>query len=362
MAIIKVAKGGKSLGSLLNYIANKTDLVCGKDCSNELEIAKQEMLITKQVYAKTDGRQYKHYIQSFAPNEVTPQHAHNIAKEWAEKSFPNYEVYIATHKDKGHIHNHFVVNSVSFETGYKLQSSKQSLERLKQNNDHICQREGLSIVDRSKKQLEQGKVTTYDMAKYQLLKRIKQGEKVKSYLLETAVRVKQALQKVTSKDEFIENMKQSNYQVVWQDNKKHITYIHPEGNKIRANNLEKTFNDKAFTKEGMLNEFELRRESLSREDKNQEQGTIAERRRTRSIQPTTSLTKQSSDTRNTSNHQSKVRRSTYDDTKSIAGDFQRKLCDLKERAKSVITKDQPRSKQAKWQDRNNSRGQQDFSR
>lgn len=172
MAIIKVAKGGKSLNALLNYIANKTDLVCGKDCSDELVMAKQEMSITKQVYAKTDGRQYKHYIQSFAPNEVTPQQAHNIAKQWAEKSFSGYEVYIATHTDKGHVHNHFVVNSVSFENVYKLQSSKQSLERLKQDNDRICQREGLSIVDRSKKQLEQGKVTTYDMAKYQLLKRI----------------------------------------------------------------------------------------------------------------------------------------------------------------------------------------------
>lgn len=362
MAIIKVAKGSKSLNALLNYIANKTELVSGKDCSDELAIAKQEMLITKQVYAKTDGRQYKHYIQSFAPNEVTPQRANNIAKQWAEKSFPGYEVYIATNTDKGHVHNHFVVNSVSFETGYKLQSSKQSLERLKQESDLICQREGLSIVDRSKKQLEQGKVTTYDMAKYQLLKRIQQGEKVKSYLLETAVRIKQALRKATSKDEFIDNMKQDNYQVFWQDNRKHITYVHPEGHKVRASNLEKTFNDKAFTKEGMLNEFEFRRKSLSRGDDNQEQRTTTERTRTGNLQSTASLTKQYRYTRNTSDYQSKIRRSTYDDTKSVTGDFQRKLCDLKERAKQCSTKDQPRGKQPKWQDRNNSRSQQDFSR
>lgn len=181
-------------------------------------------------------------------------------------------------------------------------------------------------------------------------------------MLGTAVRIKQALQKATSKDEFIDNMKQDNYQVFWQDNRKHITYVHPEGHKVRASNLEKTFNDKAFTKEGMLNEFEFRRKSLSRGDDNQEQRTTTERTRTGNLQLTTSLTKQYRYTRNTSDYQSKIRRSTYDDTKSVTGDFQRKLCDLKERAKQCSTKDQPRGKQPKWQDRNNSRSQQDFSR
>ncbi|EDP2739294.1 TPA: relaxase/mobilization nuclease domain-containing protein [Campylobacter jejuni] len=53
----------------------------------------------------------------------TPEQAHKNAVELAEhtKAWKGHEVLIATHIDKGHIHTHFIVNSVNYENGHKLQ-------------------------------------------------------------------------------------------------------------------------------------------------------------------------------------------------------------------------------------------------
>ena len=65
-----------------------------------------------------------HFIQSFAPGEVTPEQAHRIGMAFAEKLFGGqYEAVIGTHLDKAHLHNHIVVNSVSFVDGRKYHSS-----------------------------------------------------------------------------------------------------------------------------------------------------------------------------------------------------------------------------------------------
>ncbi|EKH7125411.1 relaxase/mobilization nuclease domain-containing protein, partial [Campylobacter jejuni] len=54
---------------------------------------------------------------------LTPEQAHKNAVELAEhtKAWKGHEVLIATHIDKGHIHTHFIVNSVNYENGHKLQ-------------------------------------------------------------------------------------------------------------------------------------------------------------------------------------------------------------------------------------------------
>ena len=56
---------------------------------------------------------YYHFVQSFHPEEaVTPELAHRIALELAQQ-WKGYEVLVATHTDRAHIHSHFIVNSVS---------------------------------------------------------------------------------------------------------------------------------------------------------------------------------------------------------------------------------------------------------
>ena len=82
--------------------------------------ARKEMMKTKERADKLDGILAFHAYQSFAPGEVTPAVAHEIGKKLAEKMWGDkYEVIVATHIDREHIHSHFVINSVSFVDGKK---------------------------------------------------------------------------------------------------------------------------------------------------------------------------------------------------------------------------------------------------
>ena len=87
-------------------------LVSGVNCLPES--AYREFMNTKLQYGKTEGRKFYHFTQSFHPDEkLTPETAHEIALKFAQQMFPGFEVLVATHTDKAHIHSHFVVNSVS---------------------------------------------------------------------------------------------------------------------------------------------------------------------------------------------------------------------------------------------------------
>lgn len=91
--------------------------VSGVNCSSST--ARDEMMAVKKRFGKEDGTVAYHGYQSFAPGEATPELAHEIGlalakKLWGEK----YQVLVTTHLDKAHhLHNHFVVNTVSFVDG-----------------------------------------------------------------------------------------------------------------------------------------------------------------------------------------------------------------------------------------------------
>lgn len=252
MAVIKVINSRASIGNAIKYITKKekTDesLISGKDCRPNTAI--DEMEVTKLQWQKTDGRQYKHYIQSFEIDSIEPKMAHEIAIEWAEKNFKGYEVIMATHKDKEHIHTHFIVNSVSFENGQKLHLSKRDLAKMKEESDLICERKGLSIIK------EKGdEITAFSLKKYKALEKGFSG-KERSYLLDTAKEVSEVLKKSISKEDFIRKMEENGYGVNWKDTRKYITFTTPEGKKVRNNNLEKTFKESEFSMEGIENEIQ----------------------------------------------------------------------------------------------------------
>ena len=127
---VKNRGGGRgALGGVLRYTQQdgKTlweghRLVSGWNCT--APTAWQEIQLTKERFVKTDGWQYYHFVQSFAEtDDLTPQEAHAIALELARREFPSFEVLVATHIDTDHLHNHLVVNSVSFRDGRKLHQS-----------------------------------------------------------------------------------------------------------------------------------------------------------------------------------------------------------------------------------------------
>ena len=77
-----------------------------------------------------------HFIQSFPHNEkLTHEKAHEIARELAADRFKGFEVLIATHRDKAHIHTHIIVNSVSHVDGLKFRQSKAGLQGIKNWSD-----------------------------------------------------------------------------------------------------------------------------------------------------------------------------------------------------------------------------------
>ena len=142
MAIIKVVKkSGKthtSLKKVLNYVGEKAYETYGINCSENYKKIAYEFFETKDYFKKTDGRQYRHYIQSFSPNEISKEKVLEVATKWAEKAFQGHEVFIAVHNDKEHLHSHFIVNTVNFETGEKLHEEARNLAFKKEVNDEIC--------------------------------------------------------------------------------------------------------------------------------------------------------------------------------------------------------------------------------
>lgn len=140
------------LDRLVDYAANpdKTEMRLYESCINCQSVgsAYKEMMSTKEKWGKRDGVQGYHIIQSFKPGEVTPEQAHAIGMEFAQKLFGDrYEAVVATHLNKRHYHNHIVINSVSFVDGKKYHSNQKSyFQMLRAESDRLCREHGLSVI------------------------------------------------------------------------------------------------------------------------------------------------------------------------------------------------------------------------
>ena len=111
--------------------------------------ARTEMMAVKKKYGKEDGTIAYHGIQSFAPNEASPQLAHEIGLKLAQRLWgEDYQVVVATHLDKEHhLHNHFIVNTVSFRGGRKYHRTKDDYQEMRRVSDELCREYGLSVID-----------------------------------------------------------------------------------------------------------------------------------------------------------------------------------------------------------------------
>lgn len=111
------------------------------------DTAKQKMHQTKLRYGKMDGIVAFHAIQSFKPGEVTPELAHEIGKRLVKEMWGDrFEVVIATHLNKEHLHNHFVINSVSFADGKKYYDNAENYNKMKRISDRLCEEYNLSVI------------------------------------------------------------------------------------------------------------------------------------------------------------------------------------------------------------------------
>lgn len=260
MPIFKaVDRPGKSIKTVTNYAAKdakkeKDDtLFFGVNCADNPAIAAYQMQQTKTYYAKLDGRQYKHYVLSFAAGEISKENAKTYAKELATQCFgERFEVAVGLHVNSagGKIHAHFIVNSVSFADGKKLHFSKQDLENFKHINDSIAKKYGLQIIDRSHDAVKaRGRPQMYSQAEFQQFR----NKTKESWIAQCAVAIHQTLRnKPKDFNDFAVRMQTKGWRA--QVRGKNITFINLEdkNKKVRANTLAKKLNNDSLMAANIL--------------------------------------------------------------------------------------------------------------
>lgn len=256
VTFIKYAKqSAGALGGVAAYVAqaNKTmqengqQLVSGQNCTPPLAV--WEFLTTRAMHRKESPVWFYHYVQSFAPSEpVTGELAHEIAKMFAARAWPESEVLIATHIDREHIHSHFIVNSVCFGNGKMLRQGPGTLARLRPISDELCAAHGLSVLPRQETKMQGLGAREYRSAT--------KGESWKFRLMNT---IDECMKYAADKDAFVSLMESEGYTVRWESNRKYITYTTPDGMRCRDNKL----HEEKYCKEVMEHEFRIRAEIVS---------------------------------------------------------------------------------------------------
>jgi hypothetical protein len=134
----------------LRYAGNdeKTDKAMYVDAINcPKKRAYEQMMTTKRRFGKMGGNVAYHGFQSFKTGEVSPEEAHAIGMETARRMWGDkYEIVVTTHLNTDNLHNHMVVNSVSFKTGRKFENHISDHYRLREISDSVCLEHGKSVL------------------------------------------------------------------------------------------------------------------------------------------------------------------------------------------------------------------------
>ena len=157
MAIVKTIspkiKTQVHLSEALAYITKDEKV---SDCyyhnsvnDTDIEAVAEEFQSTRIMLRQDKGIIASHICQSFSPEDkITPEIAHAIGKQMIERCFPDYQVVLATHKDREHIHNHFIINSVNLIDGKKFYENKSTLKMIRKVSDELCYRYNLSVIEK----------------------------------------------------------------------------------------------------------------------------------------------------------------------------------------------------------------------
>ena len=221
---------------------SKRQLVSGINCDGANSF--REFMTTKKVYGKADGIFFYQYAQSFSPTEkLTPEQAHEISMEFAEKAWPGQEILVATHCDANHLHSHFVINSVSFESGKKLRQSPSTLRQLRALSDEICLAHGLSVL------------TPYENGGRRISNREYRARmRGNSWKQKLAEDIDKSMEYSGSREEFVRAMSILGYRMTWTDERKYLTFHCPNGRSCR----DKSLPDEKYLKKNIENELDFR--------------------------------------------------------------------------------------------------------
>ena len=192
------------LSNTIDYAENKNKTekqfyITGINCNSNSVY--QDMMRVKKAYNKFDGVQGFHGYQSFKEGEVTPDEAHKIGCELAKEMWGDeFQVVVTTHLNTNHIHNHFVVNSVSIKDGKKYNYSNKEMARLRITNDSICEEHNLSVLEEKptpKKHIDFNYYMYHD-----------------NYSTRTQAIIDMAIKNAFNYSDFLNIMKNNNYEVI----------------------------------------------------------------------------------------------------------------------------------------------------
>lgn len=153
MAITKIHAIQATVHKAINYICNpdKTDeniLISSFGCSPETAAFDFKFALSKTNQA--DPNKAFHLIQSFMPGEVSYKEAHKIGVELADKLLEGkYSYIVATHIDKGHVHNHIIFCAADNINHDKYHDCKKTYYHIRHLNDDLCAEHQLSVIQPS---------------------------------------------------------------------------------------------------------------------------------------------------------------------------------------------------------------------
>lgn len=199
------------------YKTNEKEYITGINCDPATAV--KQMIHTKQSYGKDDGVLAFHAVQSFKPDEVTPEVCHEIGVKLANLMWGDrFEVVVSTHLDKHHLHNHFVVNSVSWTDGKKFDNNRNDYVRFRNLSDDLCNGYNLSVIQTHGKGMSHSEWEA-----------VQEGKPYFRAIIKHDVDV--VLSWARNMDQFVQGLEEMGYEV--STSRKYIAIKHPQGQRMR---------------------------------------------------------------------------------------------------------------------------------
>lgn len=177
-------------------------MCCPETAADEFETSKliYESITGRSLPAEKDIIAYR-IIQSFKPEEITPEEANRLGYELAMRfTKGKHQFVVSTHVDKDHIHNHVEFNSVNLECDGKFNNFKNSSFALRKLNDQICREHGYSVIEKPKARGQQ----------YQEKAAAKRGRSFKERLRKA---IDSTLPGCSDFEEFLSRMREAGYEI-----------------------------------------------------------------------------------------------------------------------------------------------------
>ena len=222
MAVTKIHPIKTTLKKAIDYICNgdKTDdeiYVTTHLCSREN--AHKEFELTKKQFNSKTKTLAHHLIQSFVPEEVSFEEAHQVGIELCDKILEGrYEYVLATHIDKDHIHNHIIFNSIDVDEGKVYHSYYGSYMNIRNQSDRLCREHNLSVID----QETQKEINEIKRRKFVSWHDWNEDKKGSSYKSRLQFDIDRSIKLSVNWQDFLDRMKSFGYEIKLG---KHIAFI-----------------------------------------------------------------------------------------------------------------------------------------